>query len=87
MERQEKAFRSLKERFTKELVLAALDLDKKIRMEVDILDYATEGVLFMECKYGKWQLVAFLLKSLNETKRNYKIHNKKILAGIRELEK
>ena len=86
MERQEKAFRSLKERFTKELVLAALDLDKKIRMEVDILDYATEGVLFMECKYEKWQLVAFLLKSLNETKRNYKIHNKKILAVIRELE-
>ena len=86
MERQEKAFRSLKERFTKELVLAALDLDKKIRMEVDISDYATEGVLFMECKYEKWQLVAFLLKSLNETKRNYKIHNKKILAVIRELE-
>jgi len=29
MERQEKAFMELKERFTKELVLAALDLDKK----------------------------------------------------------
>jgi len=28
MERQEKAFRELKERFTKELVLAALYLDK-----------------------------------------------------------
>jgi len=28
-EKQEKAFRELKERFTKELVLAALDLDKK----------------------------------------------------------
>jgi len=30
----------LKERFTKELVLAALDLNKKIRMEVDASDYA-----------------------------------------------
>jgi len=28
-EKQEKAFRKLKERFTKEPVLAALDLDKK----------------------------------------------------------
>ena len=28
-------FRELKKRFTKELVLAALDLNKKIRMEVD----------------------------------------------------
>jgi len=30
MERQEKAFKKLKEQFTKELVLAALDIDKKI---------------------------------------------------------
>jgi len=29
MEKQEKAFRKLKEQFTKELVLAALDIDKK----------------------------------------------------------
>ena len=29
MEKQEKAFKELKERFVKELVLAALDLDKK----------------------------------------------------------
>ena len=28
-EKQEEAFRKLKEQFTKELVLAALDLDKK----------------------------------------------------------
>ena len=28
-ERQKKAFKELKERFTRELVLAALDLDKK----------------------------------------------------------
>jgi len=49
-ERQKKVFRELKERFTKELVLAASDLDKKIRIEVDVSDYATEGVLSMECK-------------------------------------
>jgi len=37
-------------RFTKELVLAALDLDKKTRMEVDILDYVIEEILLMKCK-------------------------------------
>ena len=47
-ERQEKAFKKLKERFMKELVLVVLDLDKKIRMEVDVLDYVIEGVLSME---------------------------------------
>ena len=50
MEKQEKAFRELKERFTKKLVLAVPDLDKKIRMEVDVLNYATGGVLSIECK-------------------------------------
>jgi len=49
-ERQEKAFKELKERFTKKPVLAAPDIDKRMRMEVDISDYATEKVLSMECK-------------------------------------
>ena len=43
----------MKEKFTKELVLVALDLDKKIRIEVNALDYAIKGVLFMEYEDGK----------------------------------
>jgi len=50
MKKQKKAFRKLKERFTKELVLTTLDLDKKIRIEVDVLDYEIGRVLSMECK-------------------------------------
>jgi len=69
-----------------EQVLAALDLDKKMRMEVDALDYATEGVLLMEGEDGKWRPVTFLSKSLNEIERNYEIHDKKMLAIIRGLE-
>ena len=53
-ERQKEVFRKLKKKFTKELVLAAPDLDKKIRMEVDSLDYAIGEVLSMECEDGKW---------------------------------
>ena len=85
-EKQEKAFRELKERFTKEPVLAAPDLDKKMRMEVDASDYATEGVLSMESEDGLWRPVAFLSKSLNETERNYEIYDKEMLAIIRGLE-
>ena len=66
-------FRELKEKFTKELVLAVLDLDKKIRIEVNALDYTTGGVLSMECEDRKWRPIAFLSKSLNETERNYEI--------------
>jgi len=84
-EREEKAFTELKERFTKELVLAAPDIDKKMRMEVDVSDYAMGGVLSMECGNGLWRPVAFLSKSLNEMERNYEIHDKEILAIIRGL--
>ena len=38
----------MKERFIKELVLAALNLDKKIRMEVDMSNYMTREVLNCE---------------------------------------
>ena len=85
-EREENVFKELKERFTQEPVLVAPDIDKKMRMEVDALDYATGRVLSMECKDGLWRLVAFLSKSLNETERNYEIHNKEMLAIIRGLE-
>jgi len=85
-ERQEKAFKELKERFTKEPVLAALDIDKKIRMKVDASDYVTGGVLSMECEDGLWRPAAFLSKSLNETERNYEIHDKEMLVIIWGLE-
>ena len=76
----------MKKRFIQELVLAVLDLDKKMRIEIDVLDYAMEEVLLMEEEDRKWRPVAFLSKSLNETERNYKIHDKEMLAIIRGLE-
>ena len=85
-ERQEKTFKELKEWFTKEPVLAVLDLDKKLRVEVDASDYAMGGVLSMEVENGRWKPVAFLSKSLNETERNYEIHDKEMLAIIKGLE-
>ena len=53
-----------------------------MRIEVNISDYAVEGVLSMKYKNGKWRPVAYLLKSLNEIEINY---DKKMLAVIREL--
>ena len=48
IKRQKKAFRELKKRFMKELVLVVPDLNKKIRIEVDILNYAIGEVLLIE---------------------------------------
>ena len=40
----------------------------------------------MECEDEKWRLVAYLPKSLNEMEHNYEVHDKEILAVIRDLE-
>jgi len=55
-------------------------------MEVNASDYAIGGVLSMEGEDGKWRPVVFLSKFLNETERNYEIHDKEILTIIRKLE-
>ena len=47
---QEKAFGELNDKFMKEPVLAAPDLNKKMGIEVDVLYYATSEVLSIECE-------------------------------------
>ena len=67
-------------------VLVTSDLNKKIKVEADVLDFSMGRVLSMKYKNKRWRLVAYILKSLNKAKRNYKIYNKLILAIIRCLE-
>ena len=50
--KQKEAFREIKKRFTKEPVLAASDLDKKIRMEVNALDYTMRVFYLWNVKTG-----------------------------------
>ena len=67
-------------------MLAAPDLDKEMKVEADTSDYATGGVLLVKGEDRKWRPVAFISKSLNNMERNYKIHDKEMLAVIRCLE-
>jgi len=83
---QQKAFNKLKKVFTTKPVLAALDLDKEFRVEADVSNYATGGVLSMKCSDEMWRPVAFISKFLSDTERNYKIHDKEMLAVVRCLE-
>ena len=81
-EKQQKAFEKLKERFTKDPVLVTPDLDREMRVEADVSDFATGGVLSMKCEDERQKLVAYISKLLNKTKRNYEIHDKKMLVII-----
>jgi len=83
---QQKAFDKLKRVFTTKPVLVAPDLNKEFRVEADVSNYTTEGVLSMKCSDEMWRPVALISKSLNDTERNYKIYDKEMLAVIRYLE-
>ena len=83
---QQKTFDELKGVFTTKPVLAAPDLDKEFRVEANASNYATGGVLSMKCSDEMWRPVAFISKSLSDTERNYKIHDKEMLAVVRCLE-
>ena len=61
-------------------------MDKEFRIEADASNYATGGVLSMKCLDNLWRPIAFISKSLSDTERNYKIHDKEMLAVIRCLE-
>jgi len=76
----------LKKISTTKPMLVAPNLDRKIRMEVDMSYFTIGGVLSMEYEDKSWRLVVYLSKSLNETEGNYEIHNKEMLTVIRELE-
>ena len=63
-------------------MLATPELDKEFRVETDASNFATVGVLSVQCKDDLWQPVAFISKTLNETERNYEIHDKEMLGVI-----
>ena len=52
-------------------------------METDALDFAVAAILSQEDDKGIWRPVAFMLKSLNDAKRNYEIYNKEMLAMMK----
>jgi len=52
-EKQQKVFEELKRRFTTEPILVTPDLDKEMRVEADVSDFATGGVLLMKCEDKK----------------------------------
>jgi len=67
---QQKAFDKLKKVFTTKPVLAVPDLDKEFRVEADMSNYTTGGVLSMKYSDEMWKPVVFISKSLSDTERN-----------------
>jgi len=85
-EEQQAAFEQLKLVFTTRPVLATPELDKEFRVKANTSNFATGGVLSVKCDNDLWRPVVFISKALNETERNYEIHDKEMLGVIRCLE-
>ena len=77
---QEEAFEGLKGQIAKEITLAILNNKGQFRVEVDMSDFAMGGILSQQQSDETWRLVAFILKSFNNAKWNYKMYDKEMLA-------
>ena len=81
------AFEDLKTVVTTAPVLMSSQDSEPFWVEVDSSDFATGAVLSQQSTTNrKWHPVSFYSKSLSSVERNYKIHDKEMLAIIRTLE-
>jgi len=84
---EQSAFDSLKEWITTAPILALPDNSRPFWIKADSSYFATGTILSQQSpEDNKWHPVAFLSKSLSLVERNYKIHDKEMLAIVRALE-
>jgi len=85
--KEQAAFEDLKTVVTTAPVLVSPQESNLFQIEADSLDFTTGAVLSQQSMTdGKWHPVAFYSKSLSSVERNYKIHDKEMLAIIHALE-
>jgi len=82
---EEQAFCNLQSALTSAPVLILPDYDKPFTLITDTSDYTTGSILEQEDAFGCSHPVAYFSKSLQPTERNYKIHDKELLAIIHSL--
>jgi len=85
--KEQAAFEDLKTAVTTAPVLVSPQESNPFQIEADSSDFATGAVLSQQSTTDrKWYPIVFYSKSLSSMERNYKIHDKKMLAIIHTLE-
>jgi len=69
-----------------QLALLLFRREGKFKVKTDALGHAIGEVLSQE-QDGKWKPIAFLSKTMQLAKRNYKIYDKKLLVIVEALTK
>jgi len=82
---REEAFQTLKRLICEELVLLMPKFDHPFELEVDASNYAIRATLNQKDELDWWHPVAYYSTTLSETKRNYNIYDKELLAVVKSL--
>ena len=85
-EEQQKAFDQLKLRICEEPVLAVPTDKGQFRVKADSSNFAN-GTILSQFINSKWRPIAFCLQSLSQTKCDYAIYDKEMLAIMAALDK
>jgi hypothetical protein len=83
----QRAFETLKKRFSEEPVLMMPDMTRPFQIESDASKYTSGGVLTQLDGNGNRHPIAFISKSFLAAERNYEIYDRELLGIIRALEK
>ena len=86
VEQHDQAFTGLQDALTSSPVLLLTDYGKPFTVYTDASDYATSAILEQDDALGQSHPVTYYSKSLQLAERNYKIHDKELLAIIHALQ-
>jgi RNase H-like domain found in reverse transcriptase len=79
------AFETLQQTMITSPVLMLLDHEKPFTLIIDTSDYTTGAILEQKDTLGQSHPITYFLKLLQPAERNYKIHDKELLAIIHAL--
>jgi hypothetical protein len=82
----QKAFDTLKQRFTEQPVLQMPDMTRPFEIESDASKFAYGAVLTQKDTNGARHPVAFLSKTFTPTERRYEIYDRELMGIVRALE-
>lgn len=85
-EKQQKAFDTLKELFSKKPLLMQADPNKPFYLETDASAVATGAVLRQLDENGQLRPIGYISQALNPTQRNWQIYDRELFAIIRALQ-
>ena len=81
-EQAARAFRELREVFTKGPLFRHFDPNQPIRVETDASGFAVAGILTQPDSEGQWRPVAFWSRKMSKEEQHYDTHDQELLAIV-----